>query len=165
MESNESLANLDQTKQSDFDPFRHGFKAFGNESMTKLKDEEKTLILKNNEKPDLKSSPRVPEISQFVRAKKSENKEENITTKTKKPEKKQMEAMTPLSMKQFDLSAPTPKVSAEKESEIFKFDKSSARLSVQRLDNSSYSRNDETIVLEDLGKSRSEEGDKFFEGI
>ena len=45
----ESSGILDSTKMSEFDPFRHGFKAFGEETMSKAKHTEPGSFLKTND--------------------------------------------------------------------------------------------------------------------
>lgn len=163
----ESSGILDSTKMSEFDPFRHGFKQFGEETMSKAKQSEPGSFLKTNDKKMLVSSPRAPqEISHFSGASKNKSDAKLEEKLKKKPQKISLQSPSPLSQKEgFDLSEPTPKVEADETGHgQFRFDKSSSRISENQHD-SSYSRADETVELEELGKSRLSEHDAFFDTV
>ena len=157
---------VEPTKHSEFDPFRHGFKAFGEDTMSKFKHTEHGSFLKTNDKKILISSPQViPEISHFTGAANIKNQIPSDQPTKKKPQKLTLESPSPMSQKHgFDLSEPTPKVTNEDELGAFRFDKSSARISEQ-LHDSSNSKIDETVELEEFGKSKLSEHDGFFDGI
>jgi len=134
--------------------------------MSKFKHTEHGSFLKTNDKKILISSPQViPEISHFTGAANIKNQIPSDQPTKKKPQKLTLESPSPMSQKHgFDLSEPTPKVTNEDELGAFRFDKSSARISEQ-LHDSSNSKIDETVELEEFGKSKLSEHDGFFDGI
>ena len=111
----ETSGILHPTSMSEFDPFRQGFKAFGEDTFSKVKQAEHGSFLKTNDKKVLlSSSASRAEISTFQGATEKKKNETKEATK-KKPQKIKLLSPSPMSQKEgFDLSAPTPKVEVEK---------------------------------------------------